>query len=100
MQEFRERQSEMEQVVYHFQNEKKAIEAKSDEEIRRLHEEFFEETRRLKCDHADQLEKQRIETEKAYDKSLDDRIKHILVQNRSLCVELNLHKRVRHTSVT
>ena len=88
----------MEQVVYHFQNEKKAIEARRDKEIRRLHEEFFEETRRLKCDHADQLEKQRIETEKAYDKSLDDRIKHILFQNRSLCMELNLHKRVTRTT--
>lgn len=93
-QEFRERQEEIEQVVFTFQNDKKEIEERLNAEKNNLEHNFVEEIRRLKKDYEQRLEKQRITAQDTFDQSLDHRVKQILSENRRLAVELSLHTAV------
>lgn len=95
VEEFCQRQAELEEIVFNYQNEKKLSEERFAREKEALEKNFVDQTRRLKEDFEHRLEQQRIATENAYDKCLDDRVKQIQFQNRRMAVELSLHKQVR-----
>ena len=85
----------MEQIIFAFQSEKKAIQEAAEEDKATREKTFFEETNRLKREHEHSLEEHRIANENAYDRNLDARTKQILAENRRMAVELSMHKHVR-----
>lgn len=94
VQSFRERQKEIEDVLYTFQQDKKKLEVGFELEKTKLEKNFFEETSRLRREFEHQLTQQKRIAETEQEQYLDDRVKDILKQNRRLAMELNLHKQV------
>jgi len=94
VQSFRDRQKEIEDVLFTFQQDKKKLEEEFELERTKLEKNFFEETSRLRREFEHQLTQQKRIAETEQEQYLDDRVKDILKQNRRLAVELSLHKQV------